>query len=99
MYQTQSDDGKRLYPAADETQGAHDSTEAPLHRHCRVLADVYLEINIAASNLRENPHIAAAHFHHRFTTFLRDVLIKKLTDTAAARRVSPQTRAGPTGDE
>ena len=35
------------------------------------------KIRIATENIRDNPHIAAYHFHKRFNLFIEHILIPK----------------------
>ena len=55
-------------------------------------ADHRQKINIASANLRDNPHIAAYHFHRRFTSFLKQVLVKKFNITDYWYRYEWQSR-------
>ncbi|CAH0028647.1 unnamed protein product [Clonostachys rhizophaga] len=70
-------------PGTFMTFSAADVHWDSLHRHMPnyeqwLAADHREKMRIATSNLRDNPHIAAYHFHHRFTQFLKFVLKLKL---------------------
>jgi ATP-dependent DNA helicase PIF1 len=56
------------------------------------LATPQRKLAIAAANLRENPHIAAWHFHTRFTLFMKEVIGPKFGVTDHFNRCEWQGR-------
>ncbi|KAF5711868.1 ATP-dependent DNA helicase PIF1 [Fusarium mundagurra] len=55
-------------------------------------ADNHSKVAIARKNLKENPHIAAHHFHMRFTSFLKHVIKPKFNVTESWFRYEWQAR-------
>jgi len=53
------------------------------------------KMRIAAENLRDNPHIAAYHFHKRFNLFIRHVLMPKFGVIDYWNRYEWQGRGSP----